>query len=50
MLAAISVDDTDHTGAPSVAGAVIQDRDPRVPSFGDRIIVEKNTSGRLPKQ
>ena len=48
VLAAFSTGDSDSAGPPNVAGVVIQNKDPRVPSFGDRIIVEKNTSGRLP--
>ena len=41
-----AVSDSDCAGeSPTMPGTVIKNRDPRVPTFGERIIVDRETSG-----
>ena len=43
-----AVSDSDCAGeSPAVPGTVIKNRDPRVPTFGERIIVDRETSGTV---
>ena len=46
VVAAVSDSDC-ASESPTVAGTVIKNRDPRVPTFGERIIVDRETSGIL---
>ena len=44
VLAAFSEDSIDNE-PPSIPGTVIKKKDPRVPTFGERIIINREASG-----